>query len=153
MITAQPESISEAIHSGEIMQLLPIHWEKLALDKQEIPLDPQYETYLEKDRQGSVMYMTLRDRGRLVGYWIAFIQPGLHYRTCLTAQMDIWNLLPEYETGSAALILMRAVEREYKRRGVNRSFIGEKLHKPTGRLFKAFGYEPIETYYSKLIGI
>lgn len=152
MLTAQPESITEAIHSGEITSLLHIHWEKLALDKDTVPLDPQYNIYLERDRAGQVMYMTLRDAGRLVGYWIAFIAPGLHYQTCLTAQMDIWNLLPGYEDGRAALVLMRAVEREYKRRGVNRSFIGEKLHTPTGRLFKAFGYEPIETYYSKIIG-
>lgn len=151
MITAQPESITTAIHNGEILELLPIHWEKLALNKDTVPLDPQYETYLERERRGEVMYVTLRDKGKLIGYWIAFIAPGLHYRTCLTAMMDIWNLLPGYENGRAALILMRAVEREYKRRGVNRSFIGEKLHTPTGRLFKAFGYEPVETYYSKWI--
>lgn len=151
MLTTQVESLTEAYHSGELQSLLPIHWNKLALDKGKVPLDPQYEIYLQKDAQGQVTYVTLRDAGRLVGYWIAFIAPGLHYKTCLTAMMDIWNLLPEYENGRAALILMRAVEREYKRRGVNRSHIGEKLHKPSGRLFKAFGYEPIETYYSKWI--
>ncbi len=45
-----------------------------------------------------------------------------------------------------------AVEREYRRRGVNRSFVGEKLHRPCGRLYKAFGYEAIETHYSKWWG-
>ena len=152
MLTAQVESVSYAITSGEIIPLLSVHWDKLALHKESVPLSPQYDIYLHRDARGEVMYVALRDAGKLVGYWIAFIAPGLHYKTCLTAMMDIWNLLPGYENGRAALILMRAVEREYARRGVNRSFIGEKLHKPTGRLFKAFGYEPVETYYSKWIG-
>jgi hypothetical protein len=152
MITAQVESVTRAIDSGEIIPLLDVHYDKLSLHKEKFPLSPQYEVYRQRDASGAVMYIALRDQGKLIGYWIAFINPGLHYSTCLTAMMDIWNLLPGYENGRAALILMRAVEREYKRRGVNLSFIGEKLHKPSGRLFEAFGYKPVETYYSKWIG-
>lgn len=150
MITAQVESLTETL--DELIPILPVHWKKLAINQNEVPLDPQYEIYLQRDARGEVTLITLRDAGRLVGYWVAFIAPGLHYKTCLTATMDIWNLLPEYENGKAVLILMRAVEKEYKRRGVNRAFNGEKLHKPTGRIFKAFGYEPVETYWSKFYG-
>lgn len=150
MITAAAESFGYCLE--ELKPLLNIHWEKLALNKDKVPLDPQYEFYLRKEAAGELMFMVLRDSGKIAGYWIAFIAPGLHYRTCLTAQMDIWNLLPGYENGHAAMVLMRAVEREYRRRGVQRSFIGEKLHMPTGRLFKAFGYEPVETYHSKWLG-
>lgn len=150
MITAQVENLTE--HLEEIKPLLPIHWEKLALNKDTVPLDPQYHLYLERDARGEILFVTLRDSGKMVGYWVGFVNPGLHYKTCLTHILDIWNLLPGYENGSAALTLMRAVEKEIKRRGVNRSMVGEKLHKPSGRLFKAFGYEPIETYYSKWIG-
>lgn len=150
MITAQVEHLTECLE--EMKPLFMLHWHKLALNKDKVPLDPQYQVYLQKDARGEVMFISLRDTGRLVGYWVGFITPGLHYQTCLTHMMDIWNMLPEYESGHTALILMRAVEKELKRRGVNRSFIGEKLHRPTGRLFKAFGYEPVETYYSKWIG-
>lgn len=150
MITASVESFGYCL--GELKPLLMTHWNKLALNKDKVPLDPQFDVYLRKEAAGELMFMVLRDAGKMVGYWIAFIAPGLHYRTCLTAQMDIWNLLPGYESGIAAMVLMRAVEREYRRRGVDRSFIGEKLHKPTGRLFKAFGYEPVETYHSKWLG-
>lgn len=150
MITAQVESFTERL--DELKPLLPVHWEKLALDKDKVPLDPQYEIYIEREARGELLFITLRDAGRMVGYWIAFIAPGLHYRTCLTATMDIWNILPEYESGIAAMVLMRAVEKEYRRRGVTRSFVGEKNHRPCGRLFKAFGYEPVETHYSKMIG-
>lgn len=150
MITAQVESLTGCLE--EIKPLLPIHWEKLALNKDVVPLDPRYDIYLDRDSRGEALLITLRDAGKVVGYWVGFIAPNLHYNTCLTHTLDIWNLLPGYEDGRAALILMRAVEKEIKRRGVNRSFVGEKLHKPTGRLFTAFGYEPVETYYSKWIG-
>lgn len=149
MITAQVETFRGCFE--EIKPLLPIHWDKLALNKDVVPLDPIYEIYFQREDAGQGLCITLRDSGRMVGYWVGFIAPGLHYKTCLTHTLDIWNLLPGYEDGSCALILMRAVEKELKRRGVNRSHVGEKLHKPTGRLFKAFGYEPIETYYSKWI--
>jgi hypothetical protein len=151
MLTAQVENLTACLES-EIKPLLMIHWEKLALNKDRVPLDPQYRIYLERDARGEVLFVSLRDAGKMVGYWVGFIAPGLHYQTCLTHTLDIWNLLPDYENGAAALVLMRAVEKEIKRRGVNRSFIGEKLHKPTGRLFKAFGYEAVETYYTKWIG-
>lgn len=150
MLTAAVESFTRQRH--ELERLFPAHWDKLALDKGAVPLDPQYNEYARREMNGELMTIALRDAGRLVGYWVAVIAPGLHYRTCLTAMMDMWFVLPEYESGVAVLILMRAVEREYKRRGVMRSFVGEKIHRPCGRLYEAFGYEPVETHYSKMIG-
>lgn len=150
MITAQVESFGACL--GELKRLFPLHWEKLALDRDSVPLDPRYDVYAALEEAGELMCVALRDRGRLVGYWVAVIAPGFHYRRCLTASMDIWNLLPEYENGVAAMILMRAVEKEYRRRGVRRAFAGEKIHRPCARLYRAFGYEPVEMHYSKLMG-
>lgn len=150
MLTCQPESFIATV--GELRELVAGHWEKLALNKDDIPLAPQWEIYFAREELGELLFMPLRDRGRMVGYWIAFIAPGLHYKTCLTAQMDIWNVLPEYERTRAPLVLMKAVEAEYIRRGVQRSFAGEKLHRPCGKLYLKFGYEPVETHYSKMFG-
>ncbi len=150
MITAQVESFGARL--VELKPLFPVHWEKLAMDRDSIPLDMRYDAYACLEAAGELMCVTLRDHGRLVGYWVAIVAPGLHYQGCLTATMDIWNLLPEYENGVAAMILMRAVEKEYRRRGVRRAIAGEKIHHPCGRLYRAFGYEPVETYYSKLMG-
>jgi hypothetical protein len=150
MITAQVESFIETLE--ELKPILPIHWKKLALNQDEVPLDPRYDIYFEREHRGELMFVTIRDLGKLVGYWIAVIAPGLHYKTCLTGTMDIWNVLPEYERTRAPLVLMNAVESEYRRRGVNRAFAGEKLHRPCGKLYLKYGYEPCETYYSKWIG-
>ncbi len=150
MITACVESFTD--RRAELASLFPVHWEKLGLDRDRVPLDPNYGVYAELEARGELVLIALRDGGRMVGYWTAVIAPGLHYQSCLTATMDMWNVLPGYEPGVAAMILMRAVEREYQRRGVRRAFAGEKIHRPCGRLYRAFGYAPVETHYSKLIG-
>lgn len=150
MITAQLESFRAGL--PELKPLLPGHWAELALDKDKVPLDPMYEIYFAREERGEVLYMTLRESGKLVGYFIGFIAPGLHYRTCLTCTMDIFYVHPDHRDGKGALRLFRAVEREARRRGAQRWFAGSKLHKDTGRLFEALGFEPIETYYSKWIG-
>lgn len=147
MITAQTEPWSKAV--GEMRVLFPLHWQKLSLNK-DIPLDPNYAAYAAHEQAGRLLCVALRDQGRLIGYWVSVIAPGLHYQSTLTAIMDMWYVLPEYESGTASLSLMRAVEKEYTRRNVARAFAGEKNHLPCGRLYEAFGYRPIETIYSKV---
>lgn len=150
MITASVESFTDRLE--ELKPMFPTHWKKLAQDRDSVPLDVRYDVYARLEEAGELMLVALRDRGRMVGYWVAVVAPGLHYGRCLTAAMDIWNVLPEYENGVAAMILMREVEREYRRRGVRRAFAGEKIHRPCGRLYRAFGYEPVEVHYSKMMG-
>jgi GNAT superfamily N-acetyltransferase len=135
----------------EAKPLFPQHWEELALNKDQVPLDPQYEVYLERDRRGEVLLIAGRETGRLVGYFVGFVAPGLHYRTCLTLTMDIFYVLPECR-GRSGLRLFRAVEAEAKRRGVQRMFVGSKLHKDAGWLFEKLGYVEVERYYSHWIG-
>lgn len=150
MITAQVESWPSFIE--EAKPLLPLHWEELALNKDKVPLDPIWSIYDAKNAAGEIMVVTLRQKGRLVGYFIGFVNPSLHYQTCLTLTMDIYWTHPDVRGGTAGLRLMRAVEQEAKRRGVQRIFHGSKNHKDSSRLFKAMGYEPVETYHSKWIG-
>lgn len=149
-LTAAPESFTACI--PELKAVIGQHWEKLALDKDKVPLDPQWHVYVAKEQQGEVCFIAMRDRGALVGYAIFFIAPGLHYRTCLTAIMDIWNVLPDHEGPKALLTLWKAVETELKRRGVDRVFVGEKLHRPCGKLYAYLGYEPVEQTYCKWLG-
>lgn len=150
MLTAQLETMRKGF--PELQGLLNGHYDELALDKDRVPLDPQYEVYLEREDLGMVLYMTLRENGKLIGYFVGFIAPGLHYRTCLTCTMDVFYVHPDHRNGRGGLRLFRAVERELKRRGVQRWFVGSKLHKDSGRLFEAIGFHPVEMHYSKWLG-
>lgn len=149
MITAQVENFTQALE--ELQPLLPLHYEELALNKDQVPLDPQYGIYLERDARGEVCFVTLRDAGELIGYFIGFIAPGLHYQTCLTCTMDIFYLRQDKRGKRGGVKLFRAVEAELKRRGVQRWFVGSKCHKDASRLFEYLDFERVEVYYSKML--
>jgi GNAT superfamily N-acetyltransferase len=150
MLTLQVESLTEILH--EIKSLLPLHWDELALNKDKVPLDPQFDIYLRRDAVGEVMLVTARRDGEVVGYFIGFVAPGLHYKTCLTLIMDIFFIRPDARNGFAGVKLFKAVEKEAIRRGVQRIFVGSKMHKDASALFERLEYQPIETFYSKWIG-
>jgi GNAT superfamily N-acetyltransferase len=150
MITCQVEPFPPFLE--EVKPILPIHWEELALHKEKVPLDPQYNVYLERDAQGGVISVTAREDGKLIGYFVGFIAPGLHYQTCLTCTMDIFYVHPDHRGGGTGYHLFKSAEKELKRRGVQRLFVGSKLHKDASWLFEKLGYEEVERYYSAWLG-
>lgn len=150
MLTAAPEPFAPFLQ--EVMPLLPEHYAELALDQDKVPLDPQYHVYLDRDTRGEVLTIAMRDAGELVGYFVGFVTPGLHYATCLTLQLDIFWLKPEHRGKSGGAILFKAVEAEARRRGVDRMFVGSKTHLDASFLFERLGYTKVETHYSCWLG-
>lgn len=150
MITAQVEPWSEFVKDA--VELFPAHWEELALNKDKVPLSVQHDTYLAHEAAGQTLVVSLRQKGRLVGYFVGFVMPALHYSTCLTLQMDIFWTHPDIRGRLEGVKLFRAVEAEAKRRGVQRIFYGSKLHKDASRLFEYLKMQPVEVYYTKWIG-
>ena len=151
MITAAPEPWHPTIEQ-EIAPLLPMHWEELALNKDKVPLSPQWHVYDQRDAKGELQLVVLREDGRLIGYYIGFIAPGLHYSTCLTATMDIFYVHPDHRGKRGGIVLFQAVEKDLRHRGVDRWFVGAKLHNDASPLFKRLGFEPVETYHTKWLG-
>lgn len=150
MITAQVESWVPFL--PELKPLLHGHWEELALNKDKVPLDPQWDLYLQADAAGQLVLVTLREDGKVAGYFIGFVRPGMHYKTCLTYSMDIFYVHPEHRGNNGGQLMVDCLEKELKRRGVHRIFMGTKNHKPAGWMFEKLGYTEVETYYSKWIG-
>lgn len=150
MITCHVESFEERL--DELKVLLPDHYRELALNQDEVPLDPQYETYIENEHKGGLLFVALRDAGEMVGYYIGFIAPGLHYKTCLTCITDIFYVRPDKRNGTAGIKMFRFVEKELKRRGVNRWFTGSKVAHDASALFDYLKFERVEIFYSKWLG-
>ena len=150
MISIQTEKLSDILDEMKIV--FPLHWEELALNKDQVPLDPQYDIYLEREKRNEVLVVTVRQEGELIGYFVGFIAPGLHYKTCLTCTMDIFYIHPDYRGSDLGFKLFNYVERELKVLGVQRWFMGSKMHKDASFLFEKIGAEPVETYYSKWLG-
>jgi hypothetical protein len=138
----------------ELKTLLNGHYEELALNKDKVPLRPQWHLYQQREDLEQLVYVTLRDAGELIGYIIMFVAPGLHYETCLTAHMDILFVRPDRRDAAAkgVLLMLDTLEAELKRRGVQRWFMGTKLHKDIGAIFRRRKFEAVEMTYSKWIG-
>lgn len=150
MITVMPESFEEML--PELQEILPLHYEELALNKDKVPLSPQYNIYIDRERDGQLLFMVMREAGEMIGYFIGFISPGLHYSTCLTCQMDIFYIRPDRRGHKYGKALFEAVEQENRRRGVQRWFVGSKCHLDASWLFEQLGFERVEVYYSKWLG-
>lgn len=150
MITAHVESFESNL--DYLKPLLPIHYKELALNQDKVPLSPQFDKYIAAEHRGELLFVGLRKAGELVGYFIGFVAPGLHYSTCLTCQMDIFYVHPEHRGSGAGFQLFKFVEKQLKQRGVQRMFVGSKMHKDASWLFQKLGYTPVETYYSTWLG-
>jgi GNAT superfamily N-acetyltransferase len=150
MITFAVESLTERLE--EMKPFFPLHYEELALDKDHVPLDPQYGIYLERDRRGEVLLVTARAAGEMCGYFVGFIAPGLHYKTCLTCTSDIYWMAPAYRGLNHGRELFTFVFNELRRRGVQRVFLGTKSHASVSRLFESLGAPEVERYHSLWLG-
>ena len=136
----------------EVQPLLLEHWEELALNKDIVPLSPRHEAYKALCDAGKMLCVVLRDENRgIAGYFFGIIDAHLHYSTCLTLTMDIFRVLPGYRGEWAGVKLFREVERAARRRGVQRLFMGSKLHRDSSVLFRYLGYEPVEVYHMKML--
>lgn len=152
MLTTHVEPLMSQIE--EMKALFPLHYEELALNQDKVPLDPQWHAYTAKEDAGQTVYVTLREAGQLLGYIVSFVAPGLHYQGCLTAHMDILFVRPDRRDAAARGVLMMidTLEAELRRRGVQRWFMGTKLHKDIGAIFRRKGFEPVEMTYTKWLG-
>lgn len=150
MITAHVESFEQNLEY--LKPLLPVHYAELALNQDKVPLSPQYERYIAAEQRGELIFITLRKAGQMIGYFIGFVAPALHYSTCLTCQMDIFYVHPDHRGDGAGFQLFKFVEQQIKKRGVQRMFVGSKMHKDASWLFERLGYTPVETYYSAWLG-
>ena len=151
MIKFACESFKETL--PEFQYLLPIHYLDLALNKDKVPLQPQFNIYFEREDSGNLIFVTARnDENQIIGYFIGFVAPGLHYKTCLTCHMDIFYIHKDYRKGRLGIKLFQFVEKELKNRKVQRWFVGSKIHADVSSLFKYLKFEPIEIHHSKWIG-
>jgi len=159
VISACAERLSDCLE--ELKPLFDPHWNELALDKDKVPLDPQYDVYLERENRGEVLCVIVRAVGRIVGYFVGFVAPGMHYKTCMTLIGDMFWLHPDFREEDSLGSLEREfvcdalfsqVKKEALNRGVQRVFYGSKLHKDVGAMFERMGLREVERYYSAYWG-
>jgi len=150
MITFQEEPLVDCLE--EMKPLLSEHWDEIALHKDKIKLNPDYDKYLLLDSLGMLHVVTARDGDLLVGYFISFLQPHMHYKDHTFAMNDILYIHPEYRKGSAGYKLFKYAEKSLKEIGVHVLMIHAKVKNDFKPLMDKLGFNRVEYNYSKYIG-
>lgn len=135
----------------ELKPLLQLHWEEVALYKEDIPLDPDYDKYSELCKAGVLRIATARDDGKLVGYFISMVHAHLHYKQDIYATNDILYLDESYRGADVAIGLFSFAEEDLKALGVSVIIISMKTAKPFDALCEVMGHTLVERTYSKYI--
>lgn len=147
--TYQLESMDTCVE--EMRELWPLHWSEIALDKDKVPLEPDVETFSLLEDCGQLQILTVRNEGRLVGYHVSLVRQHLHYRSSLTAYVDMYFVHPDYRAGMVGVKLFSESERFLRERGVQRVYTGTKLHHDVGTVLERLGHKQTERLFVKFL--
>ena len=150
MIVYQQEFLSTA--RPDAQELLKDHWEEIALNKEKIALNPDWEAYEKLEDDGKLKVFTARDNNKLIGYFVVIVGVNPHYKDDLFAINDIIYLDKGYRKGFTGIKIIKFAEKCLKEDGVSVLSINTKVHKPFDRVMVYLGFRPIERVYSKYIG-
>ena len=137
---------------GEIEPLLNSHWEEIALNKEKIKLNPDWDAYQSFEDQGKLKIFTARDDGQLVGYFVVIVGTNIHYKDHLFASNDIIYLSPNHRKGFTGIKLIKFAEKCLKTDGISVLTINTKVHQPFDKLMDFLKFRKIERVYSKYLG-
>ena len=139
----------------ELPEIFYKHWQEIALNKDDIPLEPAWEEYMRLEALNVLHIVTARDKGRLVGYVFSLVTPHLHYKRSLTAYTDLMYLRHEYTRGMATAARYRDLllfsEKMLRDMGVQKRYLMTKVYHDLTPLFERLGYKLIEKICAKLL--
>ena len=124
----------------DVKPIFPLHWRELALNQAEIPLSIDEAKYETLDKTGILLIITARDSGNLIGYYLWFLMPHMHY--CEAGPMgltDMYFVLPEYRRGVGAKLFIFS-KMELEKRGVIKAITSCKAHSDQSAMLDALGW-------------
>lgn len=138
---------------GELKEsIIQSHYEELALNKDKVPLIPNWDKYILLENADALVHISLREDGILIGYFIGVVDTHLHYMQTKMFTMDIMYVSPKHRNSNGGMLLMEKLEEECRRRGVQKMILNTKKHFNIGALYVRRGFKHIEEIYSKWIG-
>ena len=149
-VSYQEETYDESIN--DIKKIIDDHYEEIALYKDKIKLNPNFDFYEQADKNDTIRFYTARVEDNLVGYMVTFVAKHPHYDDHIFANNDIIFLDKEYRNLSAGRGLISFAENKLKEEGVSVFNINTKVHQPFDNLMLSLGYDCVDRIYGKYIG-
>jgi GNAT superfamily N-acetyltransferase len=136
----------------EIKPLIQMHYDEIALHKEHVLLDPDWDRYAAIDSTGNLLIVTARnEKMQLVGYAVFFITPHIHYKSTMIASNDILYLHPAYRKGRVGIRLLKDSETACRYRGVNKILWHVKFAKDFRNILYRLGYCDEDAIVGKIL--
>ncbi len=137
MTALQVESVE--VWQAESKDLIYGHWQELGLDL-DLEIAPDFEKMKALEGMGLFKVVTVREKGKLVGYLLAVVSTHLHYRNSPKMLIvDAYYISPECRSGTGVK-LIRFTEELAKQLGAIKIYLSCKVHRDHSQLFTALGY-------------
>lgn len=149
MIEYVHEKVDDVVN--EITPILEEHWEEVAVNKEVIKLNPDFNAYRTLETAGNLALFTARDEGVLVGYFVVIANYNPHYKDHIFAINDVIYLKPEYRGTMVGSELISYAEKRLKEAGTSVLVINTKTHIPFDSVLSRLGYTHVENTYSKVL--
>ncbi len=151
MVSYAVEQFSDFIE--EVKPLLTLHWRELNKNP-DIELNPDFSKYLRVEKFGGVVFYTVREEGKLVGYSCYFIAMHPHYIQAKWATSDLFWLHPDHRSQGIGSGFFAFMEEDLRSKGVNVMHTTTKKDNPAaGLLLEKRGHAMIELGFSKRLDL
>ena len=147
MIEYSEETVSQCIE--DVKGFIQAHWEEVAVFKDSIKLDPDWDKYYQLEEMGALRCFAARDDGVMVSYLVYFILPHIHYKNDIYAQCDVIYTEPKYRNGIVTKKLIEYSERLLTEDGISCIILRLKNFMNMGAFCERLGYGAVETAYMK----
>lgn len=124
------------------------HYDEICTDKRRVMAIDENE-YGALWIKGALQILTVRDEGKLIGYFVTIIRPHSHYAGTIVGYEDAHYLAPEYRKGGIGLRMVREALGYLKASGVDEVIVHTKVTMPTGKLYEHLGFKATDVLYTK----
>lgn len=131
--------------------LLEEHYQEIALHKDVVKLDPDWERYGLLAKNKTAVFIGARDNGKLIGYSVFFLVTHIHYKQLKMASNDVLYLDPEYRKGMTGIKLIKASEEILKKLDVQKILWHIKFAKDFRKILYRMGYEDEDAIVGKIL--
>jgi len=135
----------------EIEPLLEEHWKEIALNKEIIKLNPDWDGYARLDNVNALRIYTARKDDKLMGYFVVIVSKSLHYRDHLFANNDIIFLTKAASKGLTGVKLIKFAIDSLAAESITKLHINTKAHQPFDAILERLNFEEIERVYSLVL--
>ena len=133
--------------------VLYMHWEELALNKDKVYLNPDMNKYVLLQQAGTLFNIVVYKDDVVVGYSIIFLSAHIHYQDHKYANVDIVYVHPEYRHSTIGARLLIATEELAKDNGASVILHHAKPYVPMIiKPLEKLNYQLYELMYGKYIG-